>query len=148
MNKKIWLSSPHLTGEEQKYVKEAFDTNWVAPLGPNVNGLEQDICDYTGAKSCSALSSGTAAIHLALIMLGVEEGDEVLCSSFTFSATVNPIRYQKAIPILIDSEKDTWNMSPELLEVAVKERIAKGNKPKAIILVLSLIHISEPTRPY
>jgi len=140
--KKIWLSSPHLTGEEQKYVKEAFDTNWVAPLGPNVNGLEQDICDYTGAKSCSALSSGTAAIHLALIMLGVEENDEVLVSSFTFSATVNPIRYQKAIPILIDSEKDTWNMSPVLLEEAIRDRIAKSQNlpagkagPKAIILV-------------
>lgn len=135
MNNKIWLSSPHLTGEEQKYVTEAFETNWVAPLGPNVNGLEQDICNYTGAKSCSALSSGTAAIHLALIMLGIGEGDEVLCSSFTFSATVNPIRYQKAIPILIDSEKDTWNMSPELLEEAVEDRISKGKKPKAIILV-------------
>ena len=133
--KKIYLSSPHLTGEEQKYVKEAFDTNWVAPLGPNVNGLEQDICDYTGTKSCSALSSGTSAIHLALIMLGVEEGDEVLCSSFTFSATVNPIRYQKAIPILIDSEKDTWNMSPQLLEKAINDRITKSQKPKAIIIV-------------
>ena len=135
MKQKIWLSSPHLTGEEQKYVTEAFETNWVAPLGPNVNGLEQDICKYTGAKACSALSSGTAAIHLALIMLGVEEGDEVLCSSFTFSATANPIRYQKAIPIFIDSEKDTWNMSPELLEKAIKDRIAKGKTPKAIILV-------------
>jgi dTDP-4-amino-4,6-dideoxygalactose transaminase len=135
MKQKIWLSSPHLTGEEQKYVTEAFETNWVAPLGPNVNGLEQDICKYTGAKACSALSSGTAAIHLALIMLGVEEGDEVLCSSFTFSATANPIRYQKAIPVFIDSEKDTWNMSPELLEKAIKDRIAKGKTPKAIILV-------------
>ncbi|MCF6222658.1 MAG: aminotransferase class I/II-fold pyridoxal phosphate-dependent enzyme [Flavobacteriaceae bacterium] len=132
---KIYLSSPHLTGEEQKYVTEAFDTNWVAPLGPNVNGLEEDICKYTGSKSCSALSSGTAAIHLSLIMLGVEEGDEVLVSTFTFSATVNPIRYQKAIPILIDSEKDTWNMSPILLEEAIIDRKAKGQKPKAIILV-------------
>ncbi len=133
--KKIWLSSPHLTGEEQKYVKEAFDTNWVAPLGPNVNGLEEDICKYTGAGSCCALSSGTAAIHLALIMLGVEEGDEVLCSTFTFSATVNPIRYQKAIPVFVDSETDTWNMNPVLLEEAIIDRIAKGKKPKAIILV-------------
>ncbi len=133
--KKIWLSSPHLTGEEQKYVTEAFETNWVAPLGPNVNGLEQDICSYTGAKSCSALSSGTAALHLALIMLGIKEGDEVLCSSFTFSASANPIRYQKAIPIFIDSEKETWNMSPELLEKAIINRIAKGKIPKAIILV-------------
>jgi len=135
MNKKIYLSSPHLTGEEQKYVKEAFDSNWVAPLGPNVNGLEQDICKYTGVKACAALSSGTAAIHLALIMLGVEEGDEVLVSSFTFSATANPIRYQKAIPIFIDSERDTWNMSPELLEEAIIDRKAKGKLPKAIILV-------------
>ncbi len=135
MEEKIWLSSPHLTGEEQKYIKEAFDTNWVAPLGPNVNGLEQDICDYTGTKACTVLSSGTAAIHLALILLGVEENDEVLCSSFTFSATVNPIRYQKAIPIFVDSERDTWNMSPELLEAAIKDRISKHKKPKAILLV-------------
>ena len=135
MKNKIWLSSPHLTGEEQKYVKEAFDTNWVAPLGPNVNGLEQDICKFTGAKACSALSSGSAAIHLALIMLGIEQNDEVLCSSFTFSATANPIRYQKAIPVFVDSEKDTWNMSPELLEKAIKDRISKGKKPKAVLLV-------------
>ncbi len=135
MNKKIWLSSPHLTGEEQKYVKEAFDTNWIAPLGPNVNGLEQDICKYTGANACSVLSSGTAAIHLALILLGIEENDEVLCSSFTFSATVNPIRYQKAIPIFVDSEKDTWNMSPEILEEAIKDRITNYKKPKAILVV-------------
>ncbi len=135
MKNKIWLSSPHLTGEEQKYVTEAFKTNWVAPLGPNVNGLEQDICNYTGAKACSAFSSGTAAIHLALIILEVEEGDEILCSSFTYIAMINPIRYQKAIPVLIDSEKDTWNMSPELLEKAILDRIAKSHKPKAIILV-------------
>ena len=135
MKEKIWLSSPHLTGEEQKYVKEAFDTNWVAPLGPNVNGLEKEICDYTGANACCALSSGTAAIHLALILLGIKENDEVLCSSFTFSATVNPIRYQNAIPIFIDSEKDTWNMCPLLLEEAILDRIKKGKKPKAIILV-------------
>ncbi len=135
MGEKIWLSSPHLTGEEQKYVKEAFDTNWVAPLGPNVNGFEQDICNYTGAKACSALSSGTAAIHLALILLGVRDNDEVICSSFTFSASVNPIRYQNAMPIFVDSERDTWNMSPILLEEAIKHRIKKGKKPKAIILV-------------
>jgi len=135
MEEKIWLSSPHLTGEEQKYVKEAFETNWVAPLGPNVNGLEADICAYSQVESCSALVSGTAAIHLALIMLGVDQGDEVLVSSFTFSATVNPICYQKATPILIDSERDTWNMSPELLEQAIKDRITKGKKPKAVILV-------------
>ncbi len=133
--KKIWLSSPHMGGTEQKYVQEAFDTNWVAPLGPNVNGFEQDIKNYTGANGVSALSSGTAAIHLALIMLGVKAGDEVLASSFTFSATANPITYQGATPILIDSEKDTWNMSPELLEEAIKDRLKRGKKPKAIIVV-------------
>ncbi len=135
MLEKIWLSSPHLTGEEQKYVKEAFDTNWVAPLGPNVNGFESDICEYTGATACAALSSGTAAIHLALILLGVEKGDEVLCSTFTFSASVNPIIYQGATPILIDSEAETWNMSPHLLEEAIIDRTNLGKKPKAIILV-------------
>jgi len=135
MDTKIWLSSPHLTGEEQKYLKEAFDDNWIAPLGPNVNGLEQDICKYTGVNACSVLSSGTAAIHLALILLGIEENDEVICSTFTFSATVNPIRYQKAIPVFVDSEKDTWNMSPKLLEEAIKDRIANHKKPKAILLV-------------
>ncbi len=133
--KKIWLSSPHMGGTEQKYVQEAFDTNWVAPLGPNVNGFEQDIKNYTRANCVSALSSGTAAIHLALIMLGIKAGDEVLASSFTFSATVNPITYQGATPILIDSEPETWDMSPELLEEAIKDRIKKGKKPKAIIVV-------------
>lgn len=135
MKEKIWLSSPHLTGEEQKYIKEAFETNWVAPLGPNVSGFERDICNYTGTSSCSALSSGTAAIHLALILLGVAEGDEVLCSSFTFSATANPIAYQRAIPVFIDSERDTWNMDPVLLEKAIKDRVANGQKPKAILVV-------------
>ena len=135
MKEKIWLSSPHLTGEEQKYINEAFETNWVAPLGPNVSGFERDICNYTGTSSCSALSSGTAAIHLALILLGVAEGDEVLCSSFTFSATANPIVYQKATPVFIDSERDTWNIDPVLLEQAIKERLAKGKKPKAVIVV-------------
>ena len=93
-----------------KYVQEAYDTNWVAPLGPNVNGFEQDIKDYTNSKACTVLVSGTSAIHLALILLGVESGDEVLCSTFTFSATVNPIVYQKATPVFIDSERETWNM--------------------------------------
>lgn len=135
MKEKIWLSSPHLTGEEQKYVKEAFDTNWIAPLGPNVNGFEQEICNYTGAKNCSVLVSGTAAIHLGLILLDVKEGDEVICSTFTFSASVNPICYLKAIPILVDSEKETFNMCPKLLEDAIKDRISKGKTPKAIIVV-------------
>ena len=132
---KIWLSSPHLTGEEQKYVKEAFDTNWVAPLGPNVNGFEQEICNYTGANHCTVLVSGTSAIHLALILLNVKQDDEVICSSFTFSASANPICYQKAIPVFVDSEMDTFNMCPISLEIAIKDRIAKGKKPKAIIVV-------------
>ncbi|KXX68566.1 aminotransferase class I/II-fold pyridoxal phosphate-dependent enzyme [Flammeovirga sp. SJP92] len=135
MNKKIWLSSPNMGGKEQVYVKEAFETNWIAPLGPHVNNFEKDICNYTGAKHCAALSSGTSAIHLALILLGVKSGDEVLCSTFTFSATVNPIIYQGATPIFIDSEDETWNMSPILLEEAIIDRIKLGKKPKAILLV-------------
>ena len=135
MSEKIWLSSPHMGETEIKYVHEAFDTNWIAPLGPNVDGFEKSLCSYTGAKAASVLSSGTAAIHLALIMLGVGPGDEVMASSFTFSATINPITYLGATPVLIDSEADTWNMSPELLEKAIKDRISKGKKPKALILV-------------
>ena len=136
MNKpKIWLSSPHMGGKEQAFVKEAFETNWVAPLGPNVDGLEQDLISFTGSKNSAALSSGTSAIHLALIILGVKHGDYVLCQSFTFSATANPILYQGAIPVFIDSEKDTWNMSPELLEEAIMDLASKNIKPKAIIPV-------------
>jgi dTDP-4-amino-4,6-dideoxygalactose transaminase len=136
MNKeKIWLSSPHMGGKEQEFVKEAFDTNWVAPLGPNVDGFEKDLEQFTGAKHAAALSSGTSAIHLALVMLGVKAGDYVLCQSFTFSASANPIAYQGAIPVFIDSEKDTWNMSPEYLEQAIIELMAKGQKPKAMIPV-------------
>lgn len=135
MNSKIWLSSPHMGGDEFNLVKEAFDTNWIAPLGPHVNGFEQDLQQFTGVKHAAALSSGTAALHLALIMLGVGPGDEVICQSFTFSATANPIVYQGAIPVFIDSEEDTWNMCPILLEEAIKDRIAKGKKPKAIVPV-------------
>jgi dTDP-4-amino-4,6-dideoxygalactose transaminase len=135
MNPKIYLSSPHMGGMELKYIEEAFDKNWIAPLGPNVDNFEKDICSYTGAAHAAALSSGTAALHLALILLGVKSGDEVLCSSFTFSASANPIVYQGATPVFIDSETDTWNMSPEFLEKAIKDRITKGKKPKAIILV-------------
>ncbi len=136
MKNKIWLSSPHMGGGEQKYIKEAFDTNWVAPLGPNVNGFEEDLKIYFGGKhEIAALSSGTSAIHLALIMAGVKNGDEVICQSFTFSASANPIIYQGAVPIFIDSEKDTWNMCPNSLENAIKERISKGKKPKVIIVV-------------
>ena len=135
MKKKIWLSSPHMGGDEIKYVQDAYDTNWIAPLGPNVEGFEEDIVNYTGAKSASALCSGTAAIHIALILLGIEYGDEVICSSFTFSASANPIIYQGATPVFVDSEKDTWNMCPYLLREAIEDRIKKGKKPKAIILV-------------
>lgn len=122
-------------GNELKYVNEAFETNWVAPLGPNVNAFENDLSQYLGIKHCAALVSGTAAIHLALILLGVNQGDEVICQSFTFSATANPIIYQGATPVFVDSESETWNMDPELLEKAIKERLRKGKKPKAIIVV-------------
>ncbi|MEN3324115.1 aminotransferase class I/II-fold pyridoxal phosphate-dependent enzyme [Mariniflexile soesokkakense] len=133
---KIYLSSPHMGGSEQKFVKEAFDTNWVAPLGPNVDGFEKEIQHYLGNNSqVAVLSSGTAAIHIALQLLGVSKGDEVLCQSFTFSASANPIIYQGAAPVFIDSESDTWNISPELLEIAIKDRIEKYKKPKAIIAV-------------
>lgn len=135
-NSKIWLSSPHMGGTEQNYIKEAFDANWVAPLGPNVNGLEQDLESYLGNQSyVGALSSGTAAIHLGLILLGVQAGDEVICQSMTFSASVNPILYLGATPIFIDSEEQTWNICPIALELAIQDRIQKGKKPKAIIAV-------------
>ena len=104
--------------DEFQFVKEAFDTNWIAPLGPNVDGFEQDLCNYTNVKYAAALSSGTAAIHLSLILLGVKTGDEVICSSFTFSASANPILYLGADPVFVDSEKSTWNMNPEILETA------------------------------
>ena len=134
-NPKIWLSSPHMSGKEFEFVTEAFDTNWIAPLGPHVDGFEKDLCNYTQSKNAAALSAGTAAIHLALIILGVKAGDEVICQSFTFSASANPIVYQGASPIFIDSEKDTWNMCPIHLRKAIEDRIAKGKKPKAIIPV-------------
>ena len=133
---KIWLSSPHMGGTEQKYVQQAFDENWVAPLGPNVNLLEDKIKNFLGDNiEVAALSSGTAALHLALILLGVEPGDEVICQSMTFSASANPIAYQGATPIFVDSEKTTWNIDPNALEEAIKDRIQKGKKPKAIIAV-------------
>jgi dTDP-4-amino-4,6-dideoxygalactose transaminase len=135
MNEKIWLSSPHMGKKEQFYVNEAFETNWIAPLGPHVNGFEQDLANYLCGTYVAALSSGTAALHLALIMLGVRAGDEVLCQSMTFSASANPIAYVGATPIFIDSERDTWNMCPILLREAVIDRIRKGKKPKAIIPV-------------
>ncbi|WP_316802122.1 DegT/DnrJ/EryC1/StrS family aminotransferase [Pedobacter nototheniae] len=136
MTKKIWLSSPHMGGTEQIYVQEAFDTNWVAPLGPNVTNFENDLSNYLNPDVyVAALSSGTAALHLALILLGVAPGDEVICQSMTFSASANPIAYLGATPVFVDSELDTWNMSPKFLEEAIIDRIAKGKKPKAIIPV-------------
>ncbi len=134
MSSKIWLSSPHMGGTEKKYVDAAFETNWVAPLGPNVTGFEEDLEAFIGNEShVAALSSGTAAIHLGLILLGVKAGDEVICQSFTFSASANPILYQGAIPVFVDSEPQTWNICPVALEAAIEDRIQKGKKPKAII---------------
>lgn len=136
MNDKIWLSSPHMGGNELKYIHEAFDANWIAPLGPNVNGFENDIEKFLGENvKIAALSAGTAALHLALIECGVGHGDEVICQTMTFSASANPIAYQGAIPIFVDSEPETWNMCPDHLREAIQDRISKGKKPKAIIVV-------------
>lgn len=136
-DKKIWLSSPHFEGNEQKYIQEAFDSNWIASEGSNLDGFEQDIENYMDddAVYVGALSSGTAAIHLGLILLGVKEGDVVICQSMTFSASANPILYLGATPVFIDSELDTWNLCPIALEEAILDRIAKGKKPKVIIAV-------------
>jgi len=137
MNTRIHLSLAHMGGNEKKYIQEAFDTNWVVPLGPNVDNFEKDLAQFLGNKKhIVALSSGTAAIHLGLLQLGVGYGDEVICQSFTFAASANPITYFGAKPVFVDSEAETWNMSPEYLEIAINERIkAMGKKPKAIIPV-------------
>ena len=137
MSEKIWLSLAHMGGGEQKYIQEAFDTNWVVPLGPNVNVFERDLSVYLGAQShVVALSAGTAAIHLALVQLGVGPGDEVICQSFTFAASANPVAYLGATPVFVDSEPETWNMSPEFLEEAILDRKEKSGKyPAAIIPV-------------
>lgn len=137
MNKRIWLSLAHMGGQEQRFIQEAFDTNWVVPLGPNVDGFEKDLEAFLNQeRHIVALSAGTAAIHLGLIQLGVGPGDEVICQSFTFSASANPIKYLGANPVFVDSEPDTWNMSPEYLREAIEGRIAQtGKKPKAIIPV-------------
>ena len=136
-NNKILLCLAHMSGNEMKYIQEAFDTNWVVPLGPNVNAFEQDLEQLCGeGKHVVVLSSGTAAIHLALVNLGITRGDEAICQSMTFSASANPIVYQGATPVFVDSERDSWNMDPNLLEDAIKDRIKKtGRKPKAIIPV-------------
>ncbi len=146
MKNKIWLSLAHMGGRERDFIQEAFDTNWVVPLGPNVNAFEKSLRDFligneelkieNEGKQVVALSAGTAALHLGLILLGVKEGDEVICQSFTFSASANPIAYLGATPVFVDSEKDTWNMDPVLLEEAIKDRLLKtGRLPKAIIPV-------------
>lgn len=136
MSSKIWLSSPHMGGNELKYVQEAFEANWIAPLGPNVNGFEQDLESYLGQSTkVAALSAGTAALHLALIECGVGYGDEVICQSMTFSASANPVAYQGAVPVFVDSDSETWNMCPVRLREAIKDRFANGKKPKAIIVV-------------
>jgi dTDP-4-amino-4,6-dideoxygalactose transaminase len=132
---KIWLSSPHMSGQEFEFVKEAFDTNWIAPVGPHIIGFENKLAEFNKIDNVVVLNSGTSAIHLSLILLGVSFGDEVICQSFTFSASANPIVYQGATPIFVDSESDTWNMSPTYLRQAIVDRIAKGKKPKAIIPV-------------
>lgn len=137
MDKRIYLCLAHMSGKEQDFIKEAFETNWVVPLGPNVNAFEEALESFVGEnKRIVALSAGTAAIHLALIQLGVQPGDEVICQSFTFCASANPVTYVGAIPVFVDSEETTWNMSPVLLEEAIQDRIVKtGKKPKAIIPV-------------
>lgn len=133
--KRIFLSSPHMSGREENYINNAFRSNWIAPLGPNVDGFEKEMAAYTGVKGAAALSSGTAAIHLALQLLNVGRGDKVFCSSLTFVASVNPIIYQGAEPVFIDSEPETWNMSPQALERAFTEAEKEGCLPKAVIVV-------------
>jgi dTDP-4-amino-4,6-dideoxygalactose transaminase len=135
MVEKIWLSSPHIGNKEQSYVNDAFITNWIAPLGPHVNAFEEALERQTKTSNAAALSSGTSAIHLALILLGVKEGDNVFCQSITFSASANPIAYQGANPVFIDSESETWNMDPQLLKIALSEAKKNGKLPKAIIPV-------------
>lgn len=132
---KIYLSSPHMGQRELELVKEAFSTNWISPVGPHIEGFEREIARYVEVDNCAALSSGTAAIHLALIILGVRRNDEVICSSFTFSGSCNPVAYLGAVPVFIDSETETWNMDPAWMEEAIRDRISKGRKPKAIIAV-------------
>lgn len=132
---KIYLSPPHMSGREMQYIQEAFDTNWIAPVGPNVDAFEEELCQYTGSKHALAVSSGTAAMHLALLALGVGQGDIVLCQSLTFVATANPIAYVGATPVFIDSEPITWNMCPHALEEAVRHYLQIGQKPKAVIVV-------------
>jgi dTDP-4-amino-4,6-dideoxygalactose transaminase len=135
MTKQILLSTPHIGDREQEFVKEAFDTNWIAPVGPHVDAFEQEFCEVTGAGYAAALSSGTAALHLALQLIGVESGDEVFCSTLTFAASANPITYLGAKPVFIDSDRTNWNMNPDLLQEALENRARIGKLPKAVVLV-------------
>lgn len=135
MNKPILLSTPHIGSQELAFVKQAFDTNWIAPVGPHVDAFEQEFCQITGASYAAAVSSGTAALHLALQLVGVGSGDEVFCSTLTFAATANPIIYLGAKPVFIDSDRISWNMNPELLQEALQKRAYFGKLPKAVILV-------------
>ncbi|MCX6246712.1 MAG: aminotransferase class I/II-fold pyridoxal phosphate-dependent enzyme [Bacteroidetes bacterium] len=135
MNTRILLSPPHMSGGEEQYIREAFATNWIAPLGPNVDQFEQELSRYLAGNHAAVLNSGTAAIHLALILSGVGQGDEVIVPDFTFSATVNPVIYQGAMPVIVDSEMNSWNMDPQLLEEAINDRLKKNKKPKAILVV-------------
>ncbi len=132
---RVYLSPPHLSGKEQTFVRQAFDENWVAPIGPHINAFEKEMCAYTGAPHAVALSSGTAAIHLALILLGVQRGDEVVCSDFTFIGSANPIMHLGATPVFVDSESRSWNMDPALLETALEDRLRKGKRVKAVVVV-------------
>lgn len=134
-NKRIFLASPHMGGMEQYFVQEAFDTNWIAPLGKNVNEFEKELAEYVGIKSAAAMVAGTAAIHMALKCVGIKQGDKVFCTSLTFSASCNPIIYEKAIPVFIDSEPNSWNMSPVALKKAFEGAEALGEMPKAVIVV-------------
>lgn len=152
--KRIWLSSPHMSGGEEAFVHDAFQSNWVAPLGPHVNAFETELCAATAMDHAVALSSGTAAIHLGLIELGVGVGDHVICQSFTFAGTLNPVVYLGAMPVLIDSEAETWNMDPAQLRVAIETDLARGIHPKAILPVhlygmpAKIIEILEIAREY
>jgi dTDP-4-amino-4,6-dideoxygalactose transaminase len=135
MQEKIWLSPPHMGGSEQKYINQAFEENYIAPAGSNINAFEKELGEYIGIPYVAALTTGTAAIHLALILAGVSTGDEVLVPTFTFAATLNPIVYLGGLPVLIDSDPESWNINPDLLRQAIEDRLRKGKKPKAIILV-------------
>ncbi len=135
MPKQILLSTPHMGSSELEFVLEAFETNWIAPVGPHIDAFEQEFCQLTGAGHAAAVSSGTAALHLALQLVGVEYGDEVFCSTLTFSATANPITYLRAKPVFIDSDRTSWNMNPDLLREALKYRAHIGKLPKAVVVV-------------